>query len=36
MKALSSEYMVGEISCFDMFPDTVHVETVVLLSRDKA
>jgi 23S rRNA (uracil1939-C5)-methyltransferase len=33
MKALSSEYMVGKISCFDMFPDTVHVESVVKLTR---
>ena len=36
LKALSAEYRAGKISCFDMFPDTVHVETVVLLSRDKA
>ena len=36
LKALSAEYSVEKVSCFDMFPDTVHVETVVLLSRDKA
>ena len=35
LKALSAEYRAGKISCFDMFPDTVHVETVVLLSREK-
>lgn len=35
LKALSAEYRAGKISCFDMFPDTVHVETVVLLSRAK-
>ena len=33
LKALSAEYRAGKISCFDMFPDTVHVETVVLMSR---
>ena len=33
LKALSAEYRAGKISSFDMFPDTVHVETVVLMSR---
>ena len=33
LKALSAEYRAGKISCFDMFPDTVHFETVVLMSR---
>ena len=29
-------YEVGKICCVDMFPNTVHVETVVLLSHKKA
>ena len=29
-------YEVGKICCVDMFPNTVHVETVVLLSQRKA
>ena len=33
LKALSAEYSVEKVSCFDMFPDTVHVETLVLMSR---
>ena len=28
-------YKLGSIKSFDMFPQTAHVETVVLLSRDK-
>ncbi|MBQ8708615.1 MAG: 23S rRNA (uracil(1939)-C(5))-methyltransferase RlmD [Succinivibrionaceae bacterium] len=32
----SGEYRVRQISAFDLFPNTCHVETVVLLSRDKA
>ena len=28
-------YKVEKVSCVDMFPNTVHVETVVLMSKDK-
>jgi 23S rRNA (uracil1939-C5)-methyltransferase len=33
---LNKGYMINKWSVFDMFPRTEHVETVVLLSRDKA
>lgn len=29
-------YQVGRVCCVDMFPGTVHVETVVLLTHEKA
>ena len=32
---LKDEYEIGTITPFDMFPYTSHVETVVLMSRDK-
>lgn len=35
LKVLSCEYIVNEISLFDMFPNTHHVETVVSLSKGK-
>lgn len=35
-EALSKGYKLSRWSVFDMFPKTEHVETVVLLSRDKA
>ena len=34
--ALANGYKIIKWSVFDMFPNTEHVETVVLLSRDKA
>lgn len=33
---LQADYKIQKWSVFDMFPKTEHVETVVLLSRDKA
>ena len=33
---LARGYMVDKVQCVDMFPNTVHVETVVLLSHKKA
>lgn len=35
-KILSDKYDISEVQPFDMFPMTDHVETVVLLSREKA
>ena len=32
---LARGYMVDKVQCVDMFPNTVHVETVVLLSHKK-
>ena len=32
---LARGYMVDKVQCVDMFPNTVHVETVVLLSQLK-
>lgn len=34
--ALRDRYTVADVRCVDMFPRTGHVETVVLLSREKA
>jgi 23S rRNA (uracil1939-C5)-methyltransferase len=31
--ALSSSYEMGSIECFDLFPQTAHVETVLAMSR---
>lgn len=33
---LARGYVVDKVQCVDMFPNTVHVETVVLLSHKKA
>lgn len=33
---LARGYVVDKVQCVDMFPNTVHVETVVLLSQRKA
>lgn len=33
---LARGYGVDKVQCVDMFPNTVHVETVVLLSQRKA
>ena len=36
LEMLQSEgYKVEKVSCVDMFPNTVHVETVVLMSKNK-
>ena len=35
IKLLSEEYTLNKVKCFDMFPNTYHVETVVLLSHKK-
>ena len=35
VKLLGEKYKLERISLFDMFPRTSHVETVVLMSRDK-
>ena len=32
---LARGYVVDKVQCVDMFPNTVHVETVVLLSQQK-
>ena len=33
LKILSSDYKVDSVKVYDMFPQTVHVETIVCLSR---
>ena len=35
IKLLSENYTLNKVKCFDMFPNTYHVETVVLLSHKK-
>ena len=35
IKLLSENYTLNKVKCFDMFPNTYHVETVVMLSHKK-
>jgi 23S rRNA (uracil1939-C5)-methyltransferase len=34
LKGLSSSYSVTSVRCFDLFPQTAHVETVVALDAN--
>ena len=36
LKLLKNKYIIEEVTPFDMFPNTYHVETVVLLSHKKS